>query len=449
MAKRTLSRVPAVLIHDGVRWSLPGDPGQRLPGAPNEPPEALLAALAQTHRSVRFLLSCDLRRAEITFPPRLRRSERHALLAQEMADRSGADSETLLCTETAGGAGASSGVLMGAFGRGAVEALWRRTEAAGLRFGGVAALELACLAAWRRRSPTGQSLVLVGQGQMLVVPPPPGEPTPAAGGLRHAADDIAGWLTRFARGAARSLHPETPLRVVALGEDAMGRTLTERLSLNEGFAAAQSLPSAPLLAEAAHLVAGVRPNRAGEAVPLENPHEPRKRFSNGWIVAPCAVLLALPFLYGWAEDLRLSAATRRYQREATRYLPLEKTIQTARARKEAAQRALSAEENLQRTLAERRRPLAAFIHAAYFFCRHARASVLLESLEERDGRVTARGTFADREDGVRMEAALLAFAAEVGLRVAETSVSAGNDAEGLPLSRFVYVLDSTYLGEKR
>ena len=72
---------------------------------------------------------------------------------------------------------------------------------------------------------------------------------------------------------------------------------------------------------------------------------------------------------------------------------------------------------------------------------------LVEALAERDGLVTARGVYADPEDGVRLNADLAAFAGREGLRVARTVVSEGKDAEGLPLSRFEIAVDGSRLGE--
>ena len=438
---------PAVLLYDGTRWIRPDAPGEPRPGTPDTPPPDWLANLAVSRRSVRYLISGDLRRMDAALPAGLRRSERQALMAQEAADLSGADPASLLCMGTALGGGRGSATLVGVFARETVLALAERTVAAGLRFGGVASLELACLAAWRLGRPGGKALILLSQSQTLAVPPEPELPVVLSGGLRHAAADAAGWLARFTR-AARVITPASPVRMIALGNDAEALALAEGLTLRAGYESVLTTPCEPLLAEAVRLTAEARPNRAGSCVPLENPCEPRKRFSHAWIAVPCVILLAAPFLCGWAAEARLRADTGRYRADAAQYLPLEKAVRSARAREEAARKALAEEESLQRFLAGRRRPLAAYVHAAYFFCRHAGPTMLLESLEDTGGRVTAKGTFADSEEGVRLEAALLDFAAKEGLRVAETSVTKAADAEGMPQLRFVYTLDYTRLGEQ-
>lgn len=444
MPTRTPNRTPAVLIHDGARWILPGESPRALPGPPDAIPSELLAALPPG-APVRLLLEGEVRRLEAALPPRLRWAEAQTLFAQEAADLAGADPEGLICASQAHGVGMGATALAGLFPRERVEALRAAVGAAGHRFGGVAPLALACAAAWRVRKGAGQTLALVGQGQTLIVPPPPAAPSPLPGGLRHAATDAQGWVGRFVRGA-RFLQANTPLRVVAPAADAEGERLAEALAAGGGFAEARAMPSAPLLAEAARLMAAVRPNRLGQALPLANPWEPRKRFPHGWIVAPCAVLLALPFLWGRWQDARMAADTRRYRADAAEWLPLEKAVKAAQARKEAAQRALAAEEALQRALADRRRPLAAFVHMAYFFCRNAGDSVLLDGLEGRGAAVSARGVYADPEDGARLKAALAAFAARRGLRVTGLSETQGKDAEGLAVTRFEVTVDAAGLG---
>lgn len=437
--KRT--KTPAILIYDGAQWRLPGQPPEA--AAPDAPPRAWLDTLAQTHAAVRVLLDGDLARLDAALPPRTAWDEAQALVAQDLADRTGATPETLVATPQAFGAGREAAVLAGVFDRERLAALREAVEAAGLRFAGVASLSLACVAAWRARGRAHETLVAVGMGQTVVAPPAPAVPWVVAGGLRHAALGPETWLERFTQGA-RALGPESALRVVALGE--AGADLAATLRETGGFADARALDVEALLGEAAALVAATRPNRLGGAVTLANPWEPRKRFSHAWIVAPCLLILALPYLYTWCAGLGLRAAERRYRAEAAQYLPLEKATEAAQKRKDAAQRAYDAERATQQALAARRLPLAAFVQAAYFFCRHAGPTVLLESLTERGGIVTATGTYADQEDGLAMSNALAAFAEAEGLRIANSANEAGKDAEGLPLTRFVHTLDCTRMG---
>ena len=244
-------------------------------------------------------------------------------------------------------------------------------------------------------------------------------------------------------------------RAVAAGDwprlgDALATVDADALHYYDGdalLADARALDVEALLGEAAALVATTRPNRLGSAVTLANPWEPRKRFSHAWIVAPCLLILALPYLYTWCAGLGLRAAERRYRAEAAQYLPLEKATEAAQKRKDAAQRAYDAERATQQALAARRLPLAAFVQAAYFFCRHAGQTVILTGLTEHDGIVTATGTCTDQEDDLALNNALTAFAEAEGLRIASYSRETGKDDEGLPLTRFVYTIDCTRMGD--
>ena len=437
------SSLPAILIHDGARWRLPGQ--APVAAAPDAPPRAWLDALAKTHAAVRFLLDGEIRRLDVALPPRTRWAEAQALVAQEVADQTGIDPAALIPAVGACGEGREAAVLAGVFDRGRLDALRGAAAAAGLRFAGAASLGLALAAVWRARGGKArETLVVVGVGQTLVAPPAPSVPFPVSAGLRHAALGAEAWLGRFAQGT-RALGADAALRVVVLGEARADLAVTLREA--GGFADAQALEAEALLAEAAALAAAARPNRLGVAVPVANPWEPRKRFSHAWIVAPCLLILALPYFYTWCEGLGLRAAERRYQAEAAQFLPLERATEAAQRRKDAAQRAYDAERATQQALAARRLPLAAFVQAAYFFCKHAGPTVVLDGLTERGGVVTATGTYVDDEEGLRLREALAAFAEAEGLRLADTKDEAGVDAEGLPLTRFTYTIDCTRMGD--
>lgn len=436
------SSLPAILIHDGARWHLAGRAPQA--GAPDAPPRAWLDALAQTHAAVRILMDGDLSRLDVALPPRTAWAEAQTLVAQDLADRTGAAPETLVAAPQPFGAGRESAVLAGFFDRDRLAALRETVEAAGLRFAGVAPLALACAAAWRARAAKSrETLIVVGMGQTLVVPPAPAVPFPVAGGLRHAALGPEAWLERFTHGA-RALGPEAALRLLVPGETSADLATTLREA--GGFADTRALDPEAFLAEAAALAAAARPNRLDAALPMANPWEPRKRFSHAWIVTPCLLILALPFLYSGGARLGLRADERRYRAEAARYLPLERATEAAQRRRDAAQRALDAESAAQRALAERRRPLAAFVQVAYFFCKHAGATVVLDGLTERDGVVSVAGSYVDDEEGLRLREALTAFAEAEGLRLVDARDEAGVDGEGLPLTRFAYTIDCTRMG---
>ena len=438
--KRT--KTLAILIYDGARWRLPGQPPEA--AAPDAPPRAWLDTLAQTHADVRVLLDGDLTRLDTALPPRTAWDEAQTIVAQEIADQTGADPASLTPAGQAYGAGRESAVLAALFPQDRLVALREATEAAGLRFAGAASLALACAAVWRGKDGKArETLLVVGAGQTLVVPPAPATPFPVAGGLRHAAVSPEAWLERFTHGA-RALGPETALRVVALGETRADLAATLREA--GGFADVRALEAEAFLGEAAALAAAARPNRLDAALPVANPWEPRKRFSHGWIVAPCLAILALPYLYTWHAGWGLRAAEARYRAEAAQYLPLERATEAAQKRKDAAQRAYDSARATQQALAARRLPLASFVQAAYFFCRHAGATVLLESLAEHDGVVIATGTYADQEDGLALSNALAAFAEAEGLRIANSTNETGKDTEGLPLTRFVHTLDCTRMG---
>ena len=437
--KRT--KTPAILIYDGARWRLPGQPPEA--AAPDAPPRAWLDTLAQTHAAVRVLLDGDLARLDTALPPRTAWDEAQALVAQDLADRTGTAPEALVAVPQPFGAGREAAVLAGLFDRERLAALREAVEAAGLRFAGVVPLALACVAAWRARGRAHETLVVVGVGQTVVAPPAPAVPFPLSGGLRHAAVSPEAWLERFTHGA-RALGPETALRVVVLGETRADLAATLREV--GGFADARALDGEAFLAEAAALAAAARPNRLDAAAPAANPWEPRKRFSHAWIVTPCVLILALPYLYTWCAGMGLRAAERRYRAEAAQYLPLEKATEAAQKRKDAAQRAYDTARATRQALAARRLSLAAFVQAAYFFCRHAGPTVLLESLAEHDGVVIATGTYADQEDGLALSSALAAFAKAEGLRIANSTNETGKDTEGLPLTRFVHTLDCTRMG---
>ena len=336
--------------------------------------------------------------------------------------------------------------LAGVFETERLAALRDAAAEIGLRFGGVAALSLAVAAAWRAQPTAKQTLVIVGQGESLVVPPAPAVPQPVSAGLRHVALSPEAWLERFTHGA-RGLGADTSLHILALGGDA--EPLVKALHEQGGFADVQALAADPTLKTAITLAASVKANSLRADLPVANPWVPRKRFSNAWIVLPCIVLLALPYLYTWHEKRSLETATARYQTEAAQYLPLEQSTDAAQKRKAAAQRAYDNERATQQTLAARRRPLAAFVQVAYFFCRNAEPSLVLDTLTEQGGIVTATGTYVDDDEGLRLRAALTVFAEAEGLRLANTKDEAGKDAEGLPIKHFSYTIDCTRMGDTK
>ena len=438
------SKIPAILIHDGAQWRLPGQAPVAAP--PDAPPAAWLNDLAKTHTAVRFLLACDLRRQDVALPPRTKWAEAQNLMAQELADQTGGDPTAWVIAGCSYGEGRGAALLAGVFEAGRLAALRDAADEAGLRFDGAAALSLAVAAVWRAQPAAKQTLVVVGQGEALVVPPAPAAPQPVPAGLRHAAVAPEAWLERFTHGM-RGLGADTSLRLLALGGEA--EPLAAVLREQGGFADVQALAAEPTLKAATALAASAKANSLRADLPVVNPWVPRKRFSNAWIVLPCIALLALPYLYSWHENRTLAAETARYQAEAAQYLPLEKATEAAQKRKAAAQRAYDSERSTQQALATRRLPLAAFVQVAYFFCRNAESSLVLDSLTEQGGIVTATGTYVDDEEGLRLRAALTVFAEAEGLRLANTKDEAGKDPEGLPVKHFSYTIDCTRMGDAK
>lgn len=435
------SKIPAILIHDGAQWRLPGQAPVAAP--PDAPPAAWLNDLAKTHTAVRFLLACDLRRQDVALPPRTKWAEAQNLVAQELADQTGGDSTAWVIAGRSYGEGRGAALLAGVFETGQLAALRDAAANAGLRFDGAAALSLAVAAVWRAQPAAKQTLVVVGQGEALVVPPAPAAPQPVPAGLRHAAVAPEAWLERFTHGM-RGLGADTPLRLLALGGEA--EPLAAILREQGGFADALPLSAEPTLAAAVTLAASAKANNLRADLPVANPWVPRKRFSNAWIVLPCITLLALPYLYTWHEGCLLAAETARYQAEAAQYLPLEKATDAAQKRKTAAQRAYDSERSTQQALATRRLPLAAFVQVAYFFCRNAEPSLVVDSLTERGGIVSVSGTYVDDEEGLRLREALAAFAESEGLRLADTKDVTTVNAEGLPITNFTYTIDCSRMG---
>lgn len=436
------SKIPAILIHDGAQWRLPGQAPVAAP--PDAPPAAWLNDLAKTHTAVRFLLACDLRRQDVALPPRTKWAEAQNLMAQELADQTGGDPTAWVIAGQSYGEGRGAAVIAGVFEAGRLVTLRDAAAEAGLRFAGVAALSLAVAAAWRTQSVAKQTLVIVGSGEALVVPPAQTAPQPVPAGLRHAAVSPEAWLERFSHGT-RGVGADTSLRLLALGGEA--EPLVKILHEQGGFADVQALAAEPTLKAAAALAAAAKVNSLRTDLPMANPWVPRKRFSNAWIVLPCIVLLGLPYLYTWYEGRHLQAETARYQAEAAQYLPLEKATDAAQKRKAAAQRAYDAERSTQQALADRRRPLAAFVQVAYFFCRHAEPSLVVDSITERGGIVSVSGTYVDDEEGLRLREALTVFAEAEDLRLANAKDEAGKDAEGLPVTHFSYTIDCTRMGD--
>lgn len=442
----------AVLVYDGQAWFLfcRCGSGMRLcaeqAGAAGRiPDEMLRGAAAGGVKRVRFLLAGDIRRLEIALPTSLRFDDANALLANEIADLSGAYGGDLLCAGTSADAfGVKPGsVLTGCFERAQMQALQEQVVGAKLAFDGVAALELACLAYWRMtHGDRAETLLLIGPAHVFIAPsrqlPESPGPISVSGGIRHITSDPDGWSTRFQRGT-RFLEKADAVHLLAMAapQEGIESIVCEKVSLPS----AQHVEREILYVGAALVAATARANNLKSAVPVANPYVPRKRFSHAWIVLPCLLILALPLLGRACQDQRLKIATKRYNKEAAQYLPLEKTVKDAEKKRKETQERYQRELVSQRQLGERRKPLAAFIHMAYFFSKHAGDTVLLEFISSGNGSILTQCFYTDPEDGLALNKKLKAFTDSKGLRITTTDLDGGLDSEGNALQRMKISVD--------
>ena len=447
----------AVLAHDGQEWFLfVFGGGSTATAAPlfherqsgqhdRIPSEFLQAAATRGARSARLLLAGEVRRLEIALPPRFGYNEANALLANEIADLSGADSDSLLCAGAPSDAlGAKRGAaLAGCFERAMVLALREQILDAGLAFDGVASLELACLAAWRAANgERAETLMLVGQAHTFVIPSRALADSPApisvSGGARHIASDPDAWSLRLQRGT-RFLEKANAVHMLVMSSDSAAAENVVRGVA--GFPPIHAVARESLYEAAAQTAVAARANSLKSAVPVANPYIPRKRFSHAVIALICLPILALPFCYLQSAGQRLKTGTKLYNAEAAQYLPLERKVKDATKQRNDLQAAYQREQAVQQTLAERRKPLAAFIHMSYFFSKFAGDTVLLDSIIDAGGTLRISGVYSDPEDGLALNADLNKFCAEKGLAIVENKLSDERDSEGAMHSRVEIAVD--------
>ncbi len=422
----------AVLAYDGRDWSAYSFHGSKIAwfreaGASSSVPGGILNFLReQGIRTVRVLLEGEVRRLETVLPAKLSFADVSAMLAHEVAGQSGVDGLGLVC---AGGSGSLVGasepcMLCGAFDRQQVDDLHRQLTEAGLRFDGVGSLELACAAHWNaHRDRDKESLVLFRRDHGFVLPARslPDQPGPVvlSGGLRQVERDPDAWRTRFVRGH-RYLAKAGSISVFALGAD-VGEVAPVLDSIEE-----LPRPDYPdpeiLMAGAAREAALGQANRFDAPVPIRNPHVLRKRFSHAFIVVPCLLVLMSPLVLSGLAKLGFHLAEQRYQEIVREYGPLETRIKDAEKQKVQTQARYDGEVALQRNLADRRKPLFAFIHLSYFFSKYAGNSVRLESISDLGGEIEVRGVYTDPEDGLALEAELNQFAADKNLRIVRNRI---------------------------
>jgi len=437
--KITSKRI-AVLAYDGRDWSAfcfhRNEVSRfKVSGSSASIPVGVLKFLGE-HRTkiVRILLEGEVRRLEISLPPKLSFNEASAMLAHEVAEQSGIDGMDLIC---AGGSGSLVGslepcLLAGAFDRQLVNGLRQQLVQAGLLFDGVGSLELACASYWNsHRNRDEESLLLFGRDQGFVLPARgradnPG-PLSLSGGMRQVERDPESWQTRFLRGNRYLVNGES-LAVFALGAEV--EELAPVLEAIEELPKPNYPESENLLEGAARQAALGQANQFNAPVPIRNPHILRKRFSHAFIVIPCLLCLMSPFFVFGFSKLSFHLAEKQYQEVVREFSPLEKRIKDAERKKQQTQGRYDSATSLQQLLADRRKPLFAFIHLSYFFSKHAGNSVRLESLTDAGGVIDIRGIYTDPEDGLSLKDELNEFAADKNLRIVRNRVGEKQNDEG-------------------
>lgn len=430
----------AVLAYDGRDWSAflfhrhTVSRFREAGGSASIPPGVMNFLRAQRAKPVRLLLEGAVRRLETALPAKVSFSEASTMLAHELGEQSGADGMELIC---AGGSGRlvdslEPCMLCGAFDRQRVDSLRQQLIQAGLQFDGVGSLELACAVHWNvHHNRDTETLILFGSDHGFVLPARslPDQPGPVSlsGGLRQAERDPETWRTRFVRGN-RYLMKGRALSVYALGG-----------GLNEVARILGSIEELPkpdyedvdaLLEGAARHAALGQANQFSAPVPIRNPYILRKRFSHALIVIPCLLILMLPLaVFGFAK-LSFQLAEMDYQKVVREYGPLESRIKEATSKKDRAKARYDNAIALQQDLANKRKPLFAFIHLAYFFSKYAGNTVRLESISDQGGAIVVRGIYTDPEDGLSLEAELNTFTVDKNLRILRNRVAEKQNAEG-------------------
>ena len=487
--KNSRSRRDAVAIHDGLAWRLVVDGEEILPSASDgRPPsggwpspakrlpgELVDAAVANGCRSVSFLVSGDVHRIDGAIPSGASLERANAEMLAAIAEETGSDMEgSLVAGFTASWPGVRKPFTLAGLFDGDASADFRDALAeAGVRFGGIASLELAMLAAWRSRldgmsadcafwnacehsrPSRDASLVVVGYGNAFVVPAPRGlntGPRSVPCGMRHFTADPASWSMRFQRSAAIAV-TDAPLHVVVVGGEAylppVGDADQDVVAAlrRTGFANVVGENAETWMRAAAHAALAPRPNRLrGVSVPVANPWEPRRRFSNGWLVAAAVFVLAMPCLFRALCEKQCERECAALAAEQGKWRPLEERIKRSQKALADARARLAKEEATQRALLGMRRPLVAFVDVAYFFCKHSGDSLVLESIVQKGERIEASGTFSDPEDGVRLNSGILEYAKEKNIDIVKNETTHGDEAENTFETRFIISLDCSGVG---
>ena len=478
--KKNKGRWDAVAIYDGQEWRLLSGADLRenmvpIAGGVGKLPQTLVdQATASQSRSVRFLVSGDVHRIEGAIPSGASLAKANAEMRAAIAEATGVEDDGAL---VAGFTLIWPGVrkpftLAAKFDADAAEDFHATLAEAGMRCAGFASLELALLAAWRdcvngrgtvlgdssgragARPSRDASLLIVGHGHGFLVPAQRGAnpgPQTVPCGMRHHAMDAANWLARFQRAAA-TVAKEAPLHVIALSEhgseiksSSIGTTLREA-----GYANVIEENSDEWLRGAARAALMSRPNRLkGAAIPVANPWELKRRFSNFWLVLVATAILALPYLFRMFCEMQTRDECAALASRQAKYRPLEEKIKNAQKSLAAAKAQLADEDAAQKALVGMRRPLVSFIDVAYFFCKWSGESLVLEAIEQNGMQIEVRGTYSDPEDGVRLNDGMIEYAKEKNMEIVKNESTHEDGGESAFVNRFKIVVDCSKVGEAR
>lgn len=461
-------RYDAAAIHDGQAWRLVVAGGAEAILAGKEffhspanklPQDLVDAARAAGVRRLIFLVSGDVHMIDGAIPPGAGLDKVNEQIRLAIAEATGVETaDELVAGMTTNWPGVRKPFTAAfRFDADAAADFHAALDEAGIACAGIASLELALLAVWRKRATGRQTFVAVTSGHAFVVPAPRGAnpgPQSVACGLRHLATDEANWRTRFQRSAA-ALDKTHQLHLLVLGADTAGSSTSVPDALREaGYADVSEESPDVWLAEAVRTALASKPNRCRNvAVPVVNPWEPHRKFSSFWIVAAVVLILALPsgfrFWCAQASGRRCGALAQ----EAARLKPKAEKVKAAQKALAQAKTSLAAAKAEGTARISLRRPLMAFVDVAYFFCKHAGSSVVLTSIRQTGDKIAVSGRFGDPEDGVRLNKAVLAYAKERNIEIVENAATTGAEGgsgvaeDGLPPNSFRLVFNCARIGE--
>ncbi len=452
--KKMNLRFDSVAVHDGQAWRLlTGKGGAATFRSSREalPQELVDAASSSGRKRMLFLVSSDLHVIDGAIPKNAGMEKVESQLKSAISEATGVEQDGALVAgmTTAWGGVRKPFTVAFSFDGDAAGDFHAALEEAGIACAGFASLELAILALWRRRVTGRQALAVVTEGRSFIVPAQRGAnpgPQTVPCGLRHFTADEENWRTRFVRAAA-SLDRNAPLHLIVLDSEGRENAVARALDA-AGFANVVVEQAEAWLVDSAKEAYAAKPNRCrAVTVPVTNPWEPRKVFSNGWIVAAALLVLALPAGYRLTATALSDARCKELAAETASLKPKADVAKAANARLANARAALASEKVSQKSLVEMRRPLVAFLDIAYFFCRHAGNSIVLRDLTQSESQVVATGVFSDPEDSAILNTSVLEYAKERNISVVEKRSEHVGDGADSSLNSFRIVFDCSKAGE--